>query len=300
MTDPALQRTPQPKPPWLRKPLILGETAVRRVVAGSALHTVCEEARCPNRRECWCEDRTATFLILGNRCTRGCTFCAIDRHRPEPPDPDEPRRVAEAVRAMALRFAVVTMVTRDDLPDGGAAAMAATVHAIRETVPDCCVEVLPSDFGGSLAALETLAAARPDVYGHNIETVRRLTPEVRRGADYDRSLAVLRAYREREPEAVLKSALLVGFGETRDEVCETLDDLRAAGVEVIAIGQYLQPARGRRPVARYWRPEEFEAIRAEASRRGFAHCEAGPWVRSSYRAELMYRAALAARERTGR
>ncbi len=294
-----MERTPQPKPPWLRKPLIPGETAVRRVVAGAALHTVCEEARCPNRRECWCEDRSATFLILGNRCTRGCSFCAVSRDDPEPPDPEEPRRVADAVRAMGLRFAVVTMVTRDDLPDGGAGVMATTVRAIRDRVPDCRVEVLPSDFGGSHAALETLAAARPEVFGHNIETVRRLTPEVRRGADYERSLTVLRAYCELDPAAVIKSALLVGFGESRDEVLETLDDLRAAGVEVVAIGQYLQPARGRRPVARYWTPEEFEALREQAKRRGFAHCEAGPWVRSSYRAELMYRAALAARERSG-
>ncbi|MCX7818393.1 MAG: lipoyl synthase [Kiritimatiellae bacterium] len=286
---------PHPKPPWLRKPLVPGETQVRRVVADASLHTVCEEARCPNRRECWCEDRSATFLILGNRCTRRCDFCAVGREAPELPDPGEPERIATAVRAMSLRFAVVTMVTRDDLPDGGAAAMAATVRAIRAEVPDCKVEVLPSDFGGLRRSLEMLAGARPEVFGHNIETVRRLTPEVRRGASYERSLTVLRTYRELDRTAVLKSALLVGFGESRDEVLETLDDLRAAGVEVVAIGQYLQPARDRRPVARYWTPEEFDALREEARRRGFAHCEAGPWVRSSYRAELMYRAALAGR-----
>jgi len=203
--------------------------------------------------------------------------------------------VAEAVREMGLRFSVVTMVTRDDLPDGGASVMADTVRAIRQAVPACTVEVLPSDFRGARASLEILAAARPEVFGHNIETVRRLTPEVRRGAQYDRSLSVLRMYRELDPSAVLKSALLVGFGETWDEVREALDDLRAAGVEVIAVGQYLQPTRERRPVSRYWTPEEFEALREEARQRGFAHCEAGPWVRSSYRADRMYRAALRAR-----
>lgn len=203
--------------------------------------------------------------------------------------------MAEAVRAMELRFAVVTMVTRDDLPDGGASVMAATVREIRAAVPECRVEVLPSDFQGSKHALEHIAVARPDVFGHNIETVRRLTPEVRRGADYERSLNVLRMYRTLDRGAVLKSALLLGFGETLDEVRETLDDLRTVGVEVLAIGQYLQPTHHRRPVARYWTPEEFDQIRIEALQRGFAHCEAGPWVRSSYRAEAMYRAALAAR-----
>ncbi len=286
---------PAPKPSWLRKPLVHGDSAVRRTVAATRLHTVCEEARCPNRHECWGREGTATFLILGDLCTRGCTFCGIRRGRPAAPDPAEPRRVAEAAAAMGLRFVVVTMVTRDDLADGGASQMARTVQTIRAIVPGCGVEVLPSDFGGSESALETLAAVAPEVFGHNIETVRRLTPAVRRGADYDRSLAVLRAYRRLEPRAVIKSAMMVGLGETAEEVARTMDDLLAAGVEVLMIGQYLQPTRQRAPVERYWTPEEFVGLRSDALRRGFRHCEAGPWVRSSYRAESVYRRVLAAR-----
>lgn len=270
---------------------------MRRAIRAARLHTVCEEARCPNRHECWTDDRTATFLILGDRCTRGCAFCAVSRGRPAPADSDEPRRVADAAAAMGLRFVVVTMVTRDDLPDGGAGAMVATVCAIRERSPDCGVEVLSSDFRGSMAALETVAAVRPEVFGHNIETVRRLTPRVRTGAGYDRSLAVLRQYRRMDKKAVLKSALLVGMGESRDEIAATMADLREAGVEALAIGQYLQPARGHWPVARFYTPAEFDELKEQALRLGFAHCEAGPWVRSSYRAEAMYAATLAGRKR---
>lgn len=285
------------KPPWLRKPLVHGASDVSRIVRGHRLHTVCEEARCPNRHECWAHGRTATFMILGDTCTRRCGFCSVRTGRPAPPDPAEPGRVAGAVAEMKLAFAVITMVTRDDLEDGGAAQMAATVEAIRRHSPDCRVEVLPSDFGGRFESTDVLADVRSEVYGHNVETVRRLTPHVRSGSTYERSLAVLRHVRERHPAMVTKSAMMLGLGETFDDVCATMDDLRMAGVDVLAIGQYLQPTRGHLPVQRYWEPAEFDALRAAAAERGFAHCEAGPWVRSSYRADTMYEAALASRRR---
>ena len=286
---------PRGKPAWLRKPLVHGDSAVRRTVRGRRLHTVCEEARCPNRHECWGRGRTATFMVLGDRCTRNCRFCNVAPGRPAAPDPGEPGQVAEAVAALGVNYAVVTMVTRDDLADGGAGILAETVRAIRRRNPGCRVEVLPSDFGGEAAAIATLVAAAPDVYGHHLETVRRLTPVARSGSTYDRSLDVLRRVRALRPGMVTKSALMLGLGETFAEVCEALDDLRAAGVDVLAVGQYLQPTRAHLPVRRYWTPDEFAALRAEALRRGFAHCEAGPWVRSSYRADAMYAAAVAAR-----
>lgn len=286
---------PSGKPDWLRKPLVHGDSPVRRAVKGLRLHTVCEEARCPNRHECWGSGHTATFMILGEVCTRGCGFCNVATGRPGPTDPGEPRRVAEAVGLMGLRFAVITMVTRDDLPDGGAGAMAETVRAIRERQPGCRVEVLPSDFDGNSEALDILLAAGPEVVGHNLETVRRLTPSVRARAEYDRSLEFLRRAHERRPDLVIKSALMVGLGETRAEVLQAMDDLRGAHTDVLAIGQYLQPGRKHLPVQRYWTPEEFESLRREALARGFAHCESGPWVRSSYRADVMYAAAIRAR-----
>ena len=288
-------RAPRGKPEWLRKPLVHGDSPVRRVVKGLRLHTVCEEARCPNRHECWGAGRTATFMILGGTCTRRCGFCSVATGRPCAADPAEPERVAEAVAAMELSFAVVTMVTRDDLGDGGAGALAETVRTIRSRVPGCRVEVLPSDLGGVRANLEALMAATPDVLGHNLETVRRLTPRVRSGASYDRSLEFLRRAREIAPRGVTKSAMMVGLGETLDDLKGAMDDLRAADVDVLAIGQYLQPTRMNLPVQRYWTPDEFAVLREEALRRGFAHCEAGPWVRSSYKADAMYAAAVAAR-----
>ncbi len=287
--------TPRAKPRWLRKPLVVGEGPVARTVRGLRLHTVCEEARCPNRRECWEHSKTATFMILGDRCTRNCRFCSVETGRPAPPDPAEPERVAQAVAELGIAFAVVTMVTRDDLPDGGAGAMAETVRAIRRRAPGCRVEVLPSDFGGNRDAIAALVAAAPEVYGHNIETVRRLTPAARSGSTYERSLAVLRTVRGLAPAMVTKSAMMLGLGETFEDVTAAMDDLRAADVDVLAIGQYLQPTRAQLPVQRYWTPAEFEALRAEALRRGFAHCEAGPWVRSSYKADVMFAAARARR-----
>ncbi len=295
--DPAFEasRPNRAKPPWLRKPLVVSDGPVARTLRQGRLHTVCEEARCPNRRECWQGERTATFMILGDRCTRNCRFCSVPAGRPAQPDPTEPERVAEAVAALGLRYVVITMVARDDLPDGGAAAMAETVRAIRHKTSDCRVEVLPSDFGGERTAIETLVAARPVVFGLNLETVRRLTPFARSGSTYERSLSALRVVRELAPELPTKSALMVGLGESHDEVCAAMDDLRAAGTELLAIGQYLQPTRAQLPVQRYWTPAEFAALRAEALRRGFAACEAGPWVRSSYKADAMYATAMARR-----
>ena len=288
---------PKGKPEWLRKALVHGDSPVRRTVKGLKLHTVCEEARCPNRHECWGRGQTATFMILGSICTRACGFCNVTTGRPGAADPHEPDRVAEAVNQMGLKYAVITMVTRDDLPDGGAGAMAETVRAIRAGNPGCRVEVLPSDFNGRSESLDVLLDAAPEVVGHNLETVRRLTPSVRSRAEYEGSLEFLRRTHERRPDLVSKSALMLGLGETRDEVLEALDDLRRAHTEVLAIGQYLQPSKAHRPVQRYWTPEEFETLKGEAMSRGFAHCESGPWVRSSYRADMMYESAMRAKGR---
>lgn len=287
----------QGKPPWLRKRLVHGDSAVHRIVKGSGLNTVCEESRCPNRHECWAAGRTATFMILGDTCTRHCGFCNVATGRPASPDAGEPERVAQAVADMGLSFAVITMVTRDDLPDAGAGAMAQTVRAIRARTPGCRVEVLPSDLSGSIDHLAILIGASPEVIGHNLETVRRLTPQVRSGAKYDRSIEFLRRTRDMAPECVTKSAMMVGLGETEAEVLEAMDDLRAADVDVLAIGQYLQPTRRHLPVARYWTPESFDDLRSHALSRGFAHCEAGPWVRSSYKADAMFDSAVRARSR---
>jgi len=283
---------PGPKPEWLRKPLVHGNSLVRQAVRRNRLVTVCEEARCPNRHECWAHHRTATFMVLGEVCTRNCRFCSVRSGRPAPPDPGEPERVARAVVELDLDFVVVTMVSRDDLEDGGASHVAATVRAIHAGRPGCRVEVLVSDFRGNRSAIETLLASRPDVVGHNLETVRRLTPMVRSVASYERSLEVLRLVREVWPEAITKSALMVGMGETMDEVIEAMEDLRAAQVDLLAIGQYLQPTRRHVPVQRYWPPDEFTQLAREAHRRGFVRCVAGPWVRSSYRADELYAAAV--------
>ncbi len=282
------QPTMGPKPAWLRKALIHGDSEVRRTIRRLGLHTVCEEARCPNRHECWGAEKTATFLVLGDRCTRNCRFCNVAAGKPLAPDPDEPARVAEAIQALNLSYVVITMSTRDDLADGGAAHMADVVRAIRRGVPHCRVEVLPSDFGGRRESVVALAAVAPEVYGHNIETVRRMTALIRSAADYERSLMVLRWARENAPNAATKSAMMVGLGETWQEVLETMDDLRQVGVDLLVIGQYLRPTRLQVPVQRYWTPDEFARLREEALGRGFVACEAGPWVRSSYRADGMY------------
>ena len=247
------------------------------------LHTVCQEAKCPNIWECYAH-QTATFLIMGSRCTRNCRFCSVAPGPPEPLDPQEPARVAEAAARMGLRYAVVTSVTRDDLPDGGAAHFAATIRELRRLIPGTRVEVLIPDFQGDRSALLTVLAARPDVLNHNIESVPRLYPQVRPQADYLRSLALLKRAREFDSGIATKSGLMLGLGEEAQEVRRTLQDLRAADCRILTLGQYLQPSPEHLPVIRYVTPEEFEDWRTSALQMGFAEVASGPFVRSSYHA----------------
>ena len=270
-------------PEWLKVRLgHEGAMEVRRLLRRARLHTVCQSAACPNIGECF-DSGTATFLILGNTCSRACRFCNIVGGIPEPVDPDEPRRVAGAVAAMGLRYAVVTSVTRDDLPDGGADHFAAAVRAIRGAVPGCLVEVLVPDFSGSDAALRTLLEAAPDVVNHNVETVPRLYELVRPGADFDRSLELLR--RASGLGAATKSGLMVGLGESPDEVHAAVAAVRESGVGILTIGQYLQPTREHLPIERYYTPGEFEELGRFAHGLGFSAVESAPLVRSSYHAE---------------
>jgi lipoic acid synthetase len=273
------------RPKWLRAPAPGGENyqEVKGIIERLRLHTVCESAACPNAGECW-NHRTATFMILGNVCTRRCGFCAVEKGAPLPVDYDEPRRVAEAVAAMGLRFAVVTSVDRDDRPDGGAELFALTIRAIRERVPSCGVEVLTPDFQGSHAAVEVVMEAAPDVFNHNTETVPRLYRQARLGARYERSLDVLAHAARLAPHMPTKSGLMVGLGETNEEILEVMRDLRAHGVGVLTLGQYLRPSAKHLPIARYVTPEEFEDFRRAGYGMGFAHVESGPLVRSSYHA----------------
>ncbi|MBN1827224.1 MAG: lipoyl synthase [Candidatus Eisenbacteria bacterium] len=280
---------PTPKPPWLKIRLGVKESygAVRGALRSRGLCTVCEEARCPNHQECW-NAGTATFLILGEICTRACAFCAVTSGRPAPPDAAEPERVAGAAAEMGLRFVVVTSVDRDDLPDRGAGHFAETVRWIRERIPGAEVEVLIPDFDGEEDLLRPVIEAGPLVIGHNTETVERLYPTVRFKHTYARSLGVLRtAVRIKRPRQVVKSGLMVGLGERDDEVEKLLRDLRDAGCEAVTIGQYLRPDRKHADVVRYVEPERFEAWRAYAESLGFLHAESGPLVRSSYRAEAI-------------
>ncbi len=281
----------RPLPPWIRVRLRQGQdlARLRGLLRDSTLHTVCEEARCPNLWECW-NRGTATFMILGDICTRSCGFCAVKTGRPLALDRDEPRRVAEAVRVMGLTHAVVTSVNRDELPDGGAAVFAETIRAIRAINPGCTVEVLIPDFQGSEAALFTVLDAGPEILNHNTETVPRLYPAVRPQARYERSLTVLGRAKARG--ARVKSGLMVGLGETAEELLIVFSDLRAAGCDILTVGQYLQPTREHLPVDRYYSPEEFERLRGEALALGFAHVEAGPLVRSSYHADAQAAAPL--------
>jgi lipoic acid synthetase len=282
-------RIEQRKPEWLRVPVRIGKEylSLGKTVHDLGLATVCEEAGCPNIYECW-SDGTATFMINGERCTRACGFCQVDTRHPMALSPDEPDRVAQAVQRMGLGHAVVTCVARDDLSDGGAGAMGLTIAAIRERSPETTVEVLISDCRGDAASLELIFAARPDVLNHNIETVARLQRAVRPSAGYARSLAVLA--RAAASGLVTKSGLMVGLGEREDEVISTMADLRSVGVSIITIGQYLRPSRDHLPVARYWKPEEFERLREIGAELGVPHVEASPLTRSSYHA----RAAVAA------
>jgi lipoic acid synthetase len=294
---PILQPGPPPlrRPPWLKVRLPGGEnyTDLKRLVRRLDLNTVCESARCPNLAECW-QHRTATFMILGNTCTRACGFCAVPSGKPDPAmDWDEPRRVAEAAEHMGLKYAVVTSVNRDDQPDGGAAIFAATIRAIRERLPECKIEVLIPDFRGDWAALATVLAARPDVLNHNTETVPRLYRQVRRGALYERSLELLRRAKQLNPCSPTKSGIMVGLGESYDEIIETLRDLRAQQVDILTVGQYLQPTARHLPIARFYHPDEFAAIKRAALALGFKHAECGPLVRSSYHAHEQQEAAAA-------
>ncbi len=280
----------QRKPDWLRV-RISGSLQFREMnnlVHERHLHTVCESAMCPNIHECWGRRKTATFMILGGICTRNCRFCAVEPGQPTDPDPGEPCRVADAVRAMGVRHAVITMVTRDDLPDGGAAIVADTIRAIRTAAPDTTVEVLVSDMRLNPDAICRIADAQPEINSHNLETVRRLTPLIRPQADYDRSLRYLRMVHAADPAAVTKSSLMLGLGETRDEVLATMDDLRGADTQILNLGQYLQPTENHAPIERYWTPDEFSALKAEALCRGFAYCQSAPLVRSSYHADNQY------------
>ncbi|RCW71949.1 lipoyl synthase [Saliterribacillus persicus] len=275
------------KPEWLKIKLNTNKSynRLKHLMRDKSLNTVCEEAKCPNIHECWSERQTATFMILGDTCTRGCRFCAVKTGLPNELDWGEPKRVAESVEIMGLKHVVVTSVARDDLKDGGAGVFAETVNQIRERVPGCTVEILPSDMKGDYESLNLLMGSKPDIFNHNIETVRRLTKRVRAIAMYDRSLELLRRVKEIAPSTPTKSSLMVGLGETKEEILETMDDLRANNVDIMTIGQYLQPSKKHLNVERYYHPDEFEELKKEAFKRGFKHCESAPLVRSSYHAD---------------
>ena len=281
----SIQPSQPARPRWLRAPAPVGENYrdLKGLIERLRLHTVCESAACPNVGECW-NHRTATFMILGNVCTRRCGFCAVSKGAPLPVDYDEPSRVAEAVEAMGLKFAVVTSVNRDDRADGGAELFALTIRAIRERVPGCGVEVLVPDFQGSHAAVDTVLEAAPDVFNHNLETVPRLYRQVRLGARYERSLDVLSHAGRSAPAIPTKSGLMLGLGETLDEVRQAMRDLRAHEVDILTLGQYLRPSPEHLPIVRFVPPEEFAMLRAEGREMGFRHVESGPLVRSSYHA----------------
>lgn len=274
------------RPAWLKAPAPVGDhyRELKALVQDLKLHTVCESAACPNIGDCW-NRRTATFMILGNMCTRRCGFCAVQKGAPLPVDYDEPRRVAEACAALGLKFAVITSVNRDDRADGGAELFALTIRAIRERVPGCGVEVLVPDFQGSKAALGMVMNAAPDVLNHNIETVPRLYRQVRLGARYERSLELLAHAKRLRPGTPTKSGLMVGLGETSEEVVRVMRDLRAHHVDILTIGQYLRPTPQHLPVLRYVTREEFAEFRRVAGAMGFRHVESGPLVRSSYHAD---------------
>ncbi len=276
-------------PPWIRVrvPARGPAAAVTDLLSRGALHTVCQGAHCPNQPECF-NRGTATFMILGDICTRDCRFCAVTAGRPQPSDPGEPERVADAAARLGLKHVVVTSVTRDDLPDGGAGLFAGTIRAIRARLPKAAIEVLVPDFLGRETDLTTVLAARPDVFNHNLETVRRLQREIRPAADYDRSLAVLRFAAAAVPWPAVKSGLMVGLGETDDELREAIADLRQAGCDLLTIGQYLAPSRQHAPVQRYVPPETFTEYARYATGLGFRGVASGPMVRSSYHAGRLF------------
>ena len=274
------------RPDWLKAPAPVGENyrRLKQLVTDLRLHTVCESAACPNVGDCW-NRQTATFMILGNVCTRRCGFCAVQKGAPLDIDYDEPRRVAYAVEVLGLRYAVVTSVNRDDRKDGGAELFVLTIAAIHEKIPGCRVEVLVPDFMGSREAMETVMAARPDVLNHNVETVPRLYFDVRRGSDYGRSLDMLRHAKRVAPEIPTKSGVMLGLGETEEEVVRVMRDLRAHQVDIFTLGQYLRPSRDHLAIHRYYSPQEFAELKRIGEEIGFRHVEAGPLVRSSYHAD---------------
>ena len=289
-----------PVPVWLKELVGKNKAALRSSqalhaedsISSHALHTVCHAAKCPNRGECFnCGD--ATFMVLGEICTRGCRFCAVDKKRPLPPDPQEPRRVADAIKEWGIRYAVLTMPTRDDLQDGGAGHFARVLRAIHTTTPDVKTEPLISDLHGNWSALDVILNARPDVLAHNVETVAALYPQVRIGADYKRTLTLLETVKKRAPHLLTKSGFMVGLGETPTQISVLMHDLRSVGVDLLTVGQYLAPSAKHYPVARYPQPDEYKAWEQEALSLGFKAVASGPLVRSSYKAGALFLTATA-------
>jgi len=284
------------KPEWLRTRLAQSaeENAsfqkLRTIMKSRRLHTVCEEARCPNIHECWGTHATATFMVLGDVCTRRCRFCAVQTGLPRGIDIKEPVHVGKSVAEMELKHVVITMVNRDDLRDGGARHVVATVRAIRKYAPSCTVEILSSDLMGDRESIEIMMSCDAEIMSHNIETVRRLTPFVRSRSEYQRSLDFLRIAKEIDPTTITKSSMMLGLGEQKEEILESMDDLLANGVRILNLGQYLQPTRAHLAVQRWWKPEEFDELKAIALKQGFQYCESGALVRSSYHADAQYEA----------
>ena len=285
-------KTKLPKPDWIRIKLTTGDnyTEIKDMMRSKTLHTVCEEARCPNIYECWA-NRTATFMILGDICTRACRFCAVNTGMPTELDLQEPERVAEAAEKMGLRHCVITSVARDDLNDGGASIFAETIRAMRRRMPFCTVEVLIPDFMGNWDALKLVMDAKPDILNHNVETVERLSDRVRAKAKYERTLELLRQAKLMQPYIPTKSSIMLGVGEEWDEILKTMDDLRAVDVDILTIGQYLQPTSKHLIVEKYYTPEQFAELKEEGLKRGFSHVESGPLVRSSYHAHEQVKSA---------
>jgi lipoyl synthase len=281
------------KPGWLKRRLPSGSEyeRLRTLIKGHGLNTVCREAQCPNQFECYAKG-TATFMILGKYCTRNCGFCAVVHGPADLPDAEEPGRVADAVAKMGLRYAVLTSVTRDDLADGGASMFADTIQAIKKRMPAIRVEVLIPDLQGNRESLQRILEAKPDVLNHNVETVRRLYPSVRPAAVYTRSVDLLRIAKQLAPQTPTKTGIMLGLGESEEELFETMDDLLNAGCNILTLGQYLQPSSGHLPVQRFISPEEFHSMREKSLQLGFAGVAAGPFVRSSYQAERLFQQAL--------
>lgn len=285
------------KPDWLKIKINTSDSykGLKKLMREKKLNTVCEEAKCPNLHECWSERQTATFMILGDTCTRGCRFCAVKTGLPNELDWDEPVRVAESVEIMGLKHVVITAVARDDLKDGGAAVFAETVRQVRKRNPGTTIEILPSDMKGDYESLHNLMSSGPDIFNHNIETVRRLTKRVRAIAKYDRSLELLQRVKNIAPNTPTKSSMMLGLGETKEEILEAMDDLLAHDVDILTIGQYLQPTKKHLDVERYYHPDEFAELKEIALEKGFKHCESGPLVRSSYHADEQVSATAAQR-----